>query len=210
MRMTASWFRSLDLPHTRLWRDSTAPESGLPSDCHLDCIIVLEAVRMSPGQIEPRTRRWKKCVTLLDSKSPIQAVCPNWARTVLCGGCSVMSVPTAISETSPQNIPLKGRTDFRDARHLQVPRDLPDRLAFDKMLAPNPADRLHCQHPPHRSLESERAAHQANLQGVNFGRRSSDSGGQNCTPNDTNRRVPARLWHARRTSMQRDVASRSR
>lgn len=44
MRMTASWFRSLDLPHTRLWRDSTAPESGLPSDCHPDCIIVLEAV----------------------------------------------------------------------------------------------------------------------------------------------------------------------
>src|SRR5436189_3092512 len=77
MRMTASWFRSLDLPHTRLWRDSTAPESGLPSDCHPDCIIVLEAVRMSPGEIEPRTRRWKKCVTLLDSKSPIQG---PWCR----------------------------------------------------------------------------------------------------------------------------------
>src|SRR5437660_5198277 len=43
MRMTASWFRSLDLPHTRLWRDSTAPESGLPSDGHPDCIIVLLA-----------------------------------------------------------------------------------------------------------------------------------------------------------------------
>src|SRR5215471_4535496 len=74
MRMTASWFRSLDLPHTRLWRDSTAPESGLPSDCHPDCIIALEAVRMRPGEIEPRTRRWKKCVTLLDSKSPIQGL----------------------------------------------------------------------------------------------------------------------------------------
>src|SRR5262249_18378062 len=72
MRRTASWFRSLDLPHTRLWRDSTALESGLPSDCHPDCTIVLEAVRMRPGEIEPRTRRWKKCVTLLDSKSPIQ------------------------------------------------------------------------------------------------------------------------------------------
>src|SRR5205809_4470489 len=72
MRMTASWFGSLDLPHTRLWRDSPAPESGLPSDCHPDCIIVLEAVRMRPSEIELRTRRWKKCVTLLDSKSPIQ------------------------------------------------------------------------------------------------------------------------------------------
>ena len=26
-----------------MWRDSTAPESGLPSDCHPDCIIVLLA-----------------------------------------------------------------------------------------------------------------------------------------------------------------------
>jgi integrase-like protein len=43
--------------------------------------------------------------------------------------------------------------------------------------------------PPHRSLESERAAHQANLQGVNFGRRSPDSGGQNCTPNDRHERA---------------------
>jgi hypothetical protein len=65
------------LPHTRLWRDSTAPESGLPSDCHPDCIIVLEAVRMRPGEIKPRTRRWKKCVTLLDSKSPIDTAQVN-------------------------------------------------------------------------------------------------------------------------------------
>ena len=33
---------------------------------------MLEAVTMRPGEIEPRNRRWKKCVTLLDSKSPIQ------------------------------------------------------------------------------------------------------------------------------------------
>ena len=31
MRMTASWFGSSDLPDTRLWRDYTAPGSGLPS-----------------------------------------------------------------------------------------------------------------------------------------------------------------------------------
>ena len=35
---------------------------------------MLEAVvRMRPGEIEPRTRRWKKCVTLLDLKSPLGA-----------------------------------------------------------------------------------------------------------------------------------------
>ena len=34
MRITASWFRSLDPPHTRLWRDS-ALERELPSNRHL-------------------------------------------------------------------------------------------------------------------------------------------------------------------------------
>jgi hypothetical protein len=34
-------------------------------------------------------------------------------------------------------------------------------------------------------LESKRAAHQANQEGVNFGRRSPGSGGQNCTPNNS-------------------------
>src|SRR5207237_4166511 len=42
----------------------------------------------------------------------VGAVCPNWARTDLWGGRSVMSVPTAISETSSQIIPLKARADF--------------------------------------------------------------------------------------------------
>ena len=66
MRMTASWFGSLDLPHTKLRRDLTAPESALPSDCHPDRTTVLEAATMRPGEIEPRNRRWKKCVILLD------------------------------------------------------------------------------------------------------------------------------------------------
>ena len=34
MRMTASWFGSLDPPNTRLWRDRSALERGLPSDRH--------------------------------------------------------------------------------------------------------------------------------------------------------------------------------
>src|SRR3954468_9889845 len=52
------------------------------------------------------------------------------------------------------------------------------------MLAPNPTNRLHCQHSPTARFESKRAAHQAQWEGVNFGRRSPSSGGQNCTPND--------------------------
>ena len=34
-----------------------------------------------------------------------------------------------------------------DAR-LPLPRDLPDRLPLDEVLAPNPRNRLHDQHPP--------------------------------------------------------------
>jgi len=37
----------------------------------------------------------------------VGAECPSGARSVLCGGRSVMSVPTAISEMSSQIIPLK-------------------------------------------------------------------------------------------------------
>ncbi len=44
----------------------------------------------------------------------VGAECPNWARSVLCGGRSVMSVPTAISEMSSQIIPLKARADSQD------------------------------------------------------------------------------------------------
>src|SRR6266516_3768334 len=52
--------------------------------------------------------------TLCRHTPKVGAVCPNWARTDLCGGRSVMSVPTAISETSSQMIPLKSRSDSRD------------------------------------------------------------------------------------------------
>src|SRR6516165_3418221 len=36
----------------------------------------------------------------------------------------------------------------RVARHLKLANDLLDRLAFDKVLAPDPPIRLHNQHPP--------------------------------------------------------------
>ena len=38
---------------------------------------------------------------------------------------------------------------------LKVPGDFFDRLALDEMLAPNPANRLHCQHSPTARFESE-------------------------------------------------------
>src|SRR5207302_5974421 len=39
--------------------------------------------------------------------------------------------------------------------------------------------------PPTTCFESKQAAHQAQREGVNFGRRSPSSGGQNCTPNNS-------------------------
>src|SRR5579883_3289447 len=53
------------------------------------------------------------------------------------------------------------------------------------MFPPDPADRLHNQHPPPPAPYPEQADHQLDLQGVNFGRRSPASGGHNCTPNNT-------------------------
>ena len=44
--------------------------------------------------------RDKMVCTTLDKESPIQAVCPNWARTDLCGGRGVTRVPTAIQDPS--------------------------------------------------------------------------------------------------------------
>src|SRR6266567_1809206 len=72
---------------------------------------------------------------------------------------------------------------------LKVPGDFFDRLALEEMLAPNPTNRLHCQHSPTARFESKRAAHQAQWEGVNFGRRSPSSGGQNCTPNNKQSRI---------------------
>ena len=44
--------------------------------------------------------RDKMVCTTLDKESPIQAVCPNWARTDLCGGRGVTRVPTANNNCS--------------------------------------------------------------------------------------------------------------
>jgi len=58
-----TWFTPKQKAAPRpIWRDSTAPESALPSDCHPDRTTVLEAVRTSPGEIKPRNRRRKKCI----------------------------------------------------------------------------------------------------------------------------------------------------
>jgi len=46
------------------------------------------------------------------------------------------------------------------------------------------SNRLHRQHSPTACFVQSRQL-QANLQGVNFGRRSPGSGGQNCTPNNS-------------------------
>src|SRR4029450_286790 len=74
MRMTASWFGSLDLPDTRLWRDRSRPQAGSP----LIAILLAAGVpsRSKPGERSPVGRRnglfettklmkEKRCATLL-------------------------------------------------------------------------------------------------------------------------------------------------
>ena len=74
--------------------------------------------RVSVSQSLERIRQAVTKKKLCRRTPKVGAVCPNWARTVLCGGRSVMSVPTAISEMSPQIIPLKDRTDLRGSNRI--------------------------------------------------------------------------------------------
>src|SRR6266516_4270061 len=53
--------------------------------------------RVSVSHALERIRQAVTKKTLCRHTPKVGAVCPNWARTVLCGGRSVMSVPTAIS-----------------------------------------------------------------------------------------------------------------
>ena len=55
-----------------------------------------------------------------------------------------LDVPLVLERCLPRPQHLADRVPG----HLQVPGDLLDRLALEEMLAPNPANRLHCQHPP--------------------------------------------------------------
>jgi hypothetical protein len=71
--------------------------------------------RVSVSHALERIRQNRNEKTLCRHTPKVGAVCGNSARTDLCGGRSVMSVPTAISEMSLQNIPLRGRTDARRA-----------------------------------------------------------------------------------------------
>ena len=44
----------------------------------------------------------------------VGAVCPNWARTDLCGGCPVTGIPTAISRKGQQHRTRVGAISGRD------------------------------------------------------------------------------------------------
>ena len=71
----------------------------------------------------------------------------------------------------------------RVARHLQLANDLLDRLPFDNVLAPDPPNRLHNQHPPatHSCSPSGQPV-QLIADGVKVGRRSPLYGGESSTP----------------------------
>ena len=74
--------------------------------------------RVSVSHALERIRQTVTKKTLCRHTPKVGAECPNGARLVLCGGRSVMSVPTAISETSSQIMLLKIRGDLRETSRI--------------------------------------------------------------------------------------------
>src|SRR2546425_5931719 len=135
MRMTASWFRSLDLPHTRLWRDSTAPESGLPSDCHPDCIIVL----LARSNQEPDDG--KNASPCLTQKAPYKGLGAESGEKRE----PASDIDTAVVDS------LKALDPEWPIREADVRADLPGGRVR--------ASRGHCRHSPNETLWNIGAVH---------------------------------------------------
>ena len=101
----------------------------------------------------------------LETKS-ISASLAHGAALCKQGFCVRGSSPTLISYgIAPDRRTLRRRCS---GQHLGPWRSPLDRLALEEMLAPNPTNRLHCQHSPTARFESKRAAHQAQLGGGQF------------------------------------------
>src|SRR5713226_6165734 len=69
--------------------------------------------RVSVSHALERIRQTGTKKTLCRHTPKVGAVCPNWARTDLCGGRSVMSVPTAISGIRARAMYLRCRDNSR-------------------------------------------------------------------------------------------------
>src|SRR5439155_16238380 len=61
--------------------------------------------------------------------------------------------------------PIPQHLSYRIQNHVAIPSYLPDRLALKKKFTPNPANRLHRQHPPLPASDPTRTAHHASWQG---------------------------------------------
>src|ERR1700752_5303097 len=88
-------------------------------------------------------------------KQPVKFYCPSsqlWPRLDL-------QLVLERGLFRPQHLP------DRVPRHLQVTCDLLDRLALDEVLAPNPRNRLHDQHPPPPALLRSRQRNRPTCRG---------------------------------------------
>ena len=80
--------------------------------------------RVSVSHALERIRQSVRKVKLRRQIPKVGAECPNGARSVLCGGRSVMSVPTAITEMSSQIMPLKSRVDLQETSRILAPETI--------------------------------------------------------------------------------------
>jgi len=115
------------------------PASGIAPHC-----IVAAVIATSAQLLKDPDQRQLLADTLrrIARQQLIEIRCPS---TQLRPG---LDLPLILERCLPRAQNLAHRVP----RHLQVAGDLLDRLALEKMLAPNPTDRLHRQHSLHRPL----------------------------------------------------------
>src|SRR5258705_1443396 len=96
--------RSCEVPAMPSGVSATKPEASAEEAPSLTAAVRDGDANMRSGRENAcgagRTKEWndkgrQKWVDASFKQSPIQAVCPNWARTDLCGGREVTRVPTA-------------------------------------------------------------------------------------------------------------------
>ena len=97
----------------------------------------------------------KEVYPTLAARLPVQQLIEIRRPTAQLG--SRLDVPIVFEGRLPRPQHLADRV----SGHIEVPGNLLDRFALAEMLAPNSANRIHCQHSPTARFESKRAAHQA-------------------------------------------------
>src|SRR4051794_12851996 len=129
-----------------------APAPGVTPHRIVTAVVPAAAQLLEdPDQRQLFTSRFSR----VRRQQPVKLYCPSsqlWPR---------LHLPLVLERglSRPQNLPN------RVPRHLQVTGDLLDRLALDEVLAPDPGNSLHDQHPPPPALLRSRQRNRPTYRG---------------------------------------------